>query len=141
MVGEAPTLLKALLAAEHAQKFETFRARYERTARDMEAPELAGTAPSKAQFYRWLSGQLKGGIPYPDACRVLERMFPGTTAVALFGPAPAELGVPGSPPVFHGRPADIVAAFASRPTSPRPIRPLRYSREPWTSASPVCRSI
>lgn len=42
-------------------------------------------APSRAQYHRWLSGQLKGGIPYPDACRVLETMFPPWKAEDLFG--------------------------------------------------------
>jgi hypothetical protein len=32
---------------------------------------------------RWLSGELKG-LPYPDHCRVLEKMFPGWTIEQLF---------------------------------------------------------
>jgi hypothetical protein len=76
------TLLKELLRARHL-KYETFRAEYERTAAQIAAD---GVAPSKAQYYRWLSGQLRGGMPYPDACRVLESMFPPWKAVDLFGP-------------------------------------------------------
>src|SRR4029450_2806066 len=50
-------------------------------------------APTRPQYYRWLTGQLKGGIPYPDACRVLEGMFPPWTANDLFGPPlPADGG-------------------------------------------------
>ncbi|MFE7744888.1 hypothetical protein [Nocardia sp. NPDC057455] len=45
--------------------------------------ELQGTAPSRGQLHRWLGGELKG-LPYPDHCRVLEAMFPGWTAEALF---------------------------------------------------------
>lgn len=50
--------------------------------------ELAadGVAPSRAEYYRWLSGQLRGGMPYPDACRVPESMFPPWKAADLFGP-------------------------------------------------------
>lgn len=76
------TLLKALLRQRHL-KYETFRAEYQKVARRV-APD--DVPPSKAQYYRWLSGQLKGGVPYPDACRVLESMFPPWTAADLFGP-------------------------------------------------------
>ena len=34
---------------------------------------------------------MKGGQPYPDACRVLEAMLPPWTASELFGAAPPEL--------------------------------------------------
>ncbi len=83
-----PTLLKALLTQQHLQRYETFRAEYERVAAQL-GPELRNTAPSRAQFYRWLMGQLKGGTPYPDACRVLECMFPPWTVNDLFAPPPA----------------------------------------------------
>jgi hypothetical protein len=112
---ETPTLLKALLTAEHAQKYETFCDLYARTARDMGAPELAKTTPGKAQYYRWLGGQLKGGTPYPDACRVLEHMFPGRTATELFMPRQTTAStseVTASQQEFQA--ADIVSAFASR---------------------------
>jgi hypothetical protein len=45
--------------------------------------ELVGTYPSKAQFYRWLSGDLVG-LPYADHCRILENMFPDWKAEQLF---------------------------------------------------------
>jgi hypothetical protein len=80
-----PTLLKVLLTQQHLQRYETFRAEYDRIASQL-APELRHTAPSRAQYYRWLTGQLKGGTPYPDACRVLEGMFPPWTASELFAP-------------------------------------------------------
>jgi hypothetical protein len=76
------TLLKELLRQRHL-KYETFRVEYEKVAGQVAAD---GVAPSKAQYYRWLSGQLRGGIPYPDACRVLESMFPPWKAADLFGP-------------------------------------------------------
>lgn len=112
-----PTLLKVLLTRQHWQKFETFCAEYERTAAEV-GRELRGTAPSKAQYYRWLSGQLKAGVPYPDACRVLERMFPGYTAAELFGECPADLSAPVaaevSPSAPAGQLADVAAVYTSR---------------------------
>jgi hypothetical protein len=116
-VTAGPTLLKVLLTRQHWQKFETFCAEYERTAAEV-GRELRGTAPSKAQYYRWLSGQLKGGVPYPDACRVLERMFPDWTAAELFGDCPAEVGDPAgvevSPSTPAGQLADVAAVYTSR---------------------------
>ena len=84
------TLLKTLLIQRHLQRYESFRAEYERLAADIR-PGLQGSAPSRAQYFRWLSGELKGGLPYPDACRVLEGMFPPWTASDLFAPPHAEL--------------------------------------------------
>jgi hypothetical protein len=55
------TLLKELLRQRHL-KYETFCAEYERTAAQITAD---GVPPSRAQYYRWLSGQLKGGMPHP----------------------------------------------------------------------------
>jgi hypothetical protein len=82
----SPTLLKALLTQQHLQRYETFCGAYEQVAAQL-APE--SPAPSRAQFFRWLNGQLKRGAPHPDACRVLEGMFPSWTADDLFGPPPA----------------------------------------------------
>jgi hypothetical protein len=95
----SPTLLRALLTAQHLQPYERFRAEYERAAARLE-PALVGTAPSRAQFFRWTSGQLKGGQPYPDACRVLEAMFPAYTAADLLSP-PAD-DQPGQPAAGGG---------------------------------------
>src|SRR5260370_8748101 len=76
------TLLRELLHRRHL-KYETFRAEYEKVAKQIAPQDIP---PSKTQFYRWLSGSLKGGIPYPHACRVLENMFPPWKAAELFGP-------------------------------------------------------
>jgi hypothetical protein len=86
VVDASPTLLKALLTQRHLQRYETFCGAYEQVAAQL-APE--SPAPSRAQFSRWLNGQLKRGAPHPDACRVLEGMFPSWTADDLFGPPPA----------------------------------------------------
>src|SRR5919198_3158612 len=84
------TVLKTLLTQRHLQRYETFRLEYVRVAGKV-APELRGTAPSRAQYFRWLSGDLKGGLPYPDACRVLEAMFPHWKASELFALPKPEL--------------------------------------------------
>lgn len=88
--------LRALLRQRHWQTFRTFKAEYDRAAKAVD-PGLIGTWPSRPQYHRWISGQLKG-LPYADHNRVLERMFPGWTAVELFQRCPT--GVPGEPQVL-----------------------------------------
>ncbi|MFD4458153.1 hypothetical protein [Nocardia sp. NPDC058480] len=83
-----PIQLKKLLRERHWQKYSTFCREYDRVAGTIDT-ELIGTAPSRGQLHRWLGGELKG-LPYPNACRILEGMFPGWTAAALFDPAPDE---------------------------------------------------
>ncbi|GGN08430.1 DNA-binding protein [Streptomyces fuscichromogenes] len=41
----------------------------------------------ETQFRRWTGGQLQG-LPVPEACQILEAMWPGYTAEQLFGPPP-----------------------------------------------------
>ena len=116
-MSPTPTLLKVLLTRRHWQKYETFRAEYEKTARRT-SPELMNTAPSKAQYYRWLAGQLKGGVPYPDACRVLEQMFPQASAAQLFArPShPYTQGLLASVPRLTGPRARLTPIGGSVPT-------------------------
>lgn len=90
--GTEQTVLKRLLVQRHLQRYDTFRAEYLKAAA-LISPELRRTVPSRAQYYRWLSGGLKGGLPYPDACRVLETMFPPWAAAELFA-EPAAVGSP-----------------------------------------------
>lgn len=85
----APTLLKALLRARHWQKHSTFVREWDKIAKAID-PQLVGTWPRHAQFYRWLRGELRE-LPYPDACRVLEAMFPQYHAKDLFQPCPPEI--------------------------------------------------
>lgn len=90
-MGDGQIRLRALARRRHWQKYETFSREYEKAARAVD-PVLSGSGPSRAQLHRWMSGQLKG-LPYPDACRVLEKMFEGETAGNLFEqyvPADAE---------------------------------------------------
>src|SRR5262249_39932640 len=79
-----PTLLRALLRARHWQKHSTFATEWDRVARKID-PKLVGSWPKHAQFYRWLRGELHE-LPYPDACRVLEALFPDYNVRELFQP-------------------------------------------------------
>jgi len=83
-VTEKHILLKVLLRQRHLQGHRSFCREYDRVAARIDK-ELVGTYPSKAQFYRWISGDLIG-LPYPDHCRILESMFPGWKVEQLFEP-------------------------------------------------------
>jgi hypothetical protein len=80
--------LRLLLHQRHWQSHRTFSAEYDKAARSID-PRLVGTAPSRAQLHRWLSGELKG-LPYGDHCRILEKMFPGWSAQHLFEAVPED---------------------------------------------------
>ncbi len=82
MTGQ-PIVLRALLRQRH-WKYATFCSEYDKAAKTVD-PALTGTWPSRAQFHRWINGELRG-MPYPDACRVLEVLFPEWTAEQLFSP-------------------------------------------------------
>jgi tetratricopeptide (TPR) repeat protein len=84
---DEPTLLKALLRVRHWQKRETFSRQWDRVAKTLDS-SLVGTCPAHAQFYRWLGGDVRS-MPHPDACRILEAMFPGVTVQQLFRPVRA----------------------------------------------------
>jgi hypothetical protein len=70
-------------------RYGVFRAEYDKAARKLDR-DLEGTAPSRAQLHRWVSGGLKR-LPYTDHCRVLEAMFPEWTADQLFAPCPPDV--------------------------------------------------
>lgn len=70
-----------LLRERHWQTYGTFVREYKKAAKDVD-PELAKSPPSRAQFYRWISGEVKGQ-PYSDHCLVLEKMFPEWSAGQL----------------------------------------------------------
>jgi len=121
------TLLKVLLAQKGWERYGTFCREYERAAARIDR-NLTGSAPSRAQLHRWLSGTVKT-LPYADHCLVIEAMFPGRSAVDLFQPAaeplpgpdpgqPAPAASPRSVPAEllepAGRFADVSAIFASR---------------------------
>jgi hypothetical protein len=77
-----PIVLKMLLQQRHLQTHSTFCREYDRVAAGID-PTLRGGWPSKAQFYRWLAGDLVG-LPYADHCRILEGMFPDWKVDQLF---------------------------------------------------------
>lgn len=77
-----PIVLKVLLQHRHLQTHSTFCREYDRVAAEIDRT-LQGGWPSKAQFYRWLSGDLVG-LPYADHCRILEGMFPDWKVNQLF---------------------------------------------------------
>jgi hypothetical protein len=74
--------LRDALRARHWQTYRTFCREYDRAAKGLD-PHLVGTWPSRAQFHRWLAGDLKG-LPFPDHQRVLEAMLPDWTTAQLF---------------------------------------------------------
>uniref|UniRef100_UPI001C840C2E hypothetical protein n=1 Tax=Paractinoplanes polyasparticus TaxID=2856853 RepID=UPI001C840C2E len=79
---KAPNLLKALLRERHWQKYATFCKEWDRVARKIDG-DLVGSYPSRSQLARWQAGELKT-LPHPDACRILEGLFPGLAAAQLF---------------------------------------------------------
>lgn len=83
-IVDEPTLLKALLRVRHWQKRETFAQQWDSVAKTIDS-RLVGSCPAHAQFYRWLRGSVRS-MPHPDACRILEAMFPGWTVQQLFQP-------------------------------------------------------
>lgn len=82
LLDTKPVVLKVLLQQRHLQTHRAFCREYDRVAAKAD-PTLRGGWPSKAQFYRWLSGELVG-LPYPDHCRILEKMFPDWKVDQLF---------------------------------------------------------
>lgn len=73
-----PTVLRALIAQRHWQRFQTFEAQFRHAARELAKrdhdPDLAKLTVSSRQWERWYAGNVKTE-PHPDACRVLEHMF------------------------------------------------------------------
>lgn len=78
--------------------YEGFCREWDRTAPGVDE-RLVGHHPGRAQYYRWLRGDLSKRRPYPDACRMLEAMFPGWSVVGLFSPYPenGEMPLPDIP--------------------------------------------
>jgi hypothetical protein len=127
-VNTTPIVLKALLQQRHLQTHSAFRREYDRVAEKLDKALKAGW-PSKAQFYRWLSGDLVG-LPHVDHCRVLEGMFPGWAVAQMFEvhdgpinfvpeppgptqPRTAPRPIPTTVPV-RANVADLSAVFTSR---------------------------
>ncbi|MGH3550530.1 MAG: hypothetical protein ACRDQU_20905 [Pseudonocardiaceae bacterium] len=117
-----PVVLKVLLQHRHLQTHRAFCREYDRVAAKSD-PTLRGGWPSKAQFYRWISGELVG-LPYPDPCRILESMFPDWKVDQLFQiheggidfvpePAKAQAATPTTQPIPPTGSADQSSATMS----------------------------
>jgi hypothetical protein len=95
-MSKRSTVLKELLRERHWQTYATFCRQYDKSARELDSV-LVGRWPSRGQFARWLSGDLKG-MPQPDHCRVLEAMFDGYSVRQLFDEATRPRpGLPAAP--------------------------------------------
>src|SRR5215469_16111566 len=81
-----PTVLAALLEDRGLERYGSFCAAYQKAAGALDK-QLARSVPSRAQFHRWLTGDLRR-LPYTDHCRVLEQMLTGYSAQQLFDPCP-----------------------------------------------------
>ena len=128
----ATILLKVLLKQRHLQGHRAFCREYDNVATKVD-PLLKGSYPSRAQFFRWLSGDLVG-LPYPDHCRILEHMFPDWTAEQLFQPYSGSLNFVPKPgpdinqlePNLPDKPAatiphDVLALYAHRADTPKEL--------------------
>lgn len=138
--------LKFLLQQRRWQTHRTFRGQYDNAARTVDRG-LVGTGPSRAQFHRWISGEVKG-LPYPDHCRVLERMFPGWSAEQLFETCASEAdAVLAQPALDHQAPVDTtglvgtINAGLAAPDADRPrwgaIREQTHARQFRTASPPA----
>ena len=120
--------LKVLLKKRHLHGHAAFCKEYDKAAKRLDK-DLIGSHPSKAQYYRWLSGELLG-LPYSDHCRVLETMFPDWTAEQLFTPHAEVLDYtpdatqPPEPTPQQAPtnvPADFVGLYAHRADVPKDL--------------------
>jgi hypothetical protein len=85
-MSERPTVLAVLLEDRGLHRYGSFCAAYHQAAGALDR-QLAHSVPSRAQFHRWLTGELRR-LPYTDHCRVLEHMLAGYSAEQLFAPCP-----------------------------------------------------
>src|SRR5438552_13173129 len=111
-MSEHPTVLAVLLEGRGLHRYGSFCAAYHQAAGVLDK-QLTHSVPSRAQFHRWLTGELRG-LPYTDHCRVLEHMLAGYSAQQLFAPCP-ERTVPAPE-----RAAPRTTAAAARSAVPPP---------------------
>lgn len=115
---EKGSRLRTALRERHLQTHTAFCREYDKTAAILD-PELVGSAPRRAQFHRWLSGDIKG-LPYPHHCRILETMLPGYTVTELFTPdaGSSTYDIPPVTPPSHHPVAGIRSAPLSNERAP-----------------------
>src|SRR6185437_5839858 len=87
-MSEQAIALKVLIRQRH-MTYEAFCREWDRVASSIDGV-LKGHYPGRAQYYRWLRGELAHKRPFPDACRILEAMFPGWSIDRLFSPCADE---------------------------------------------------
>jgi hypothetical protein len=104
-----PTVLAVLLEDRGLHRYGSFSAAYQNAAGGLDK-QLVHSVPSRAQFHRWLTGELRR-LPYTDHCRVLEHMLPGYSTQQLLAACP-DRTVPAPERAAPGTTA--VAVFASR---------------------------
>jgi hypothetical protein len=138
-MDEQPTVLAAVLEHKGLDRYGSFRVAYNKAARNMDRSH-AGTAPSRAQFHRWLTGGVRG-LPHSDHCMVLEHMLAGYSAKQLFQPCPPQGTPPPALPAPVGMPgathqaapssdlADLVGVFASRSDFTSKVQPQELFRD------------
>ncbi|WP_216917813.1 DUF5919 domain-containing protein [Nocardia noduli] len=130
------SVLKALLQQRHLQTLAAFNHEYDRIAGRVE-PETVGHGPKKAQFYRWLSGDVTS-LPYPHHCRILLAMFPNWTLEELFSDhtgEPLDLMRPqtsASTQVQARRTADVESIYPNRLDFVREMPPQEIFKEART---------
>lgn len=140
---QRPILLNVLVQQRQLVRYGMFRAAYENAAKKVDRA-LVGTAPSRAQLHRWISGGLKR-LPHTDHCRVLQRMFPGWTVDQLFAPCPdglllADPARPPDGPASPPEPAPAHVAPLDAPVTPDPplsdVAAVFTTRAEFTCAMP-----
>jgi hypothetical protein len=124
-------VLKVLLRQRHLQSYSSFIREYNRVAERVDKT-IKGHGPSKAQYYRWLSGELIG-LPYTDHCLILEAMFPDWKVEQLFefhtgdteiAPEPPESATHITSPSAaapSATPNEMVALYSHRADTPKKL--------------------
>jgi tetratricopeptide (TPR) repeat protein len=87
MGGEPNTLLKWLCDRERLT-YRKFNERFTGIGVKLFGRNPNNPTCGEPQFRRWTGGKLRG-LPNPEACAILEAMFPGYSAEQLFGPPSA----------------------------------------------------
>jgi hypothetical protein len=127
-------LLKVLLRQRHLHVYSAFSREYDKVAAKLER-ELVGTGPSKAQFYRWISGEL-ATLPYSHHCRVLEGMFPDWGVEQLFQPYSGGIDFIPKPGIERITLPVGLPAPPPRPTSTKDVTAVYTSRSEFVHELP-----
>ncbi len=132
-VDTQESALKTLIRERHLT-YESFCREWDRVARGVD-DHLVSRWPGRAQYYRWLRGELVNGHPYPDACRMLEAMFPGWSVESLFSPYTGSTPEPPSEPdtVSAGETHQITSEISVSEVTGMPSHTIDLSGEWWAS--------